>query len=65
MASPDETAAWSQSSVALINAISGGDAHVVGATKPLGGSSGPGKAFRFEPSCLLRYAACNLPCPRL
>lgn len=60
MTSPEEAAAWSQSSVALVDAISGADAHVVGATKPLGGSNGPGKAFRSDQllCCAVQYAMC-------
>lgn len=58
MRSREETDTWSKSCVTLINTIS--DAHVVGVTKPLGGSSGPGKAFRSDR--LLCSVVCSMHC---
>ena len=60
MKSPEAAEAWSQSLVALDSAKIEPDACSDGVTEPLGGSSGPGKAFRSGHGfcCGVQHALC-------
>lgn len=70
MSSPEEAGIWSQSLVALFDRITEPGAHDKGFAQPLGGSSGPGKAFRSSPLhpllwCAVQHASMLYPRSRL
>ena len=60
MQSPEEAETWSESLATLLNVISEPGACGDSVTKPLGGSSGPGKALRSGHlfSCAMQHALC-------